>query len=382
MSKNARNHGRGGGLAVFLLGLALVRCGSSSNPGNVVGGAAGQSDAEAGRGGSNSAGDANRAGAGAAGKSTEPNFAGAAGRMPDNPSQAGAAEAGASGAGAEVGASGAPSTERLGYVFDEQVMPTSTAKFAVDLDRDGKPDNAYGRLTSALAVYGFATQNTATAEIAAGRGLQLVGLNVLDSNLVNSAETRAVVARAKATVAPDFSGNGIFTVDSGVDPGNFSGSIANTIFASMPIALGQKPPRLLLRLPFGIAVDVPVQLLSISCHVAVNGLIDGELNGAILATDLDAIVPPALASAFNQTCSGAGAQEPSCQSYLGLFDADKNLTISADELRASLLIQAVLAPDVKLFDAQQTFAPDSAATNKDAFSIGIGFSAVSAISSP
>ena len=135
---------------------------------------------------------------------------------------------------------------------------------------------------------------------------------------------------------------------------------------------------MLLHLPFGGTVDLPFSVYSISFHVAANGLSQGQLNGAALASDVDAVVPPALAAAIDQSCAGVATPSQQCQAALLLLDTDHDQRISAAELRASNLVKGALAPDVKLFDVHGKFAPDGAAAVKDALSLGFGFTAVHA----
>ncbi len=127
---------------------------------------------------------------------------------------------------------------------------------------------------------------------------------------------------------------------------------------------------------------MPVSVCSISFQFTATRLIRGQLNAVVLASDVNAIVPPALAAEFDRRCTGASAQSESCQTALTLFDSSHDQHISAEELRASNAVQTLLAPDVKLFDAQGNFAPDRTAKVKDALSIGLGFTAVAAQISP
>ena len=70
------------------------------------------------------------------------------------------------------------------------------------------------------------------------------------------------------------------------------------------------------------------------------------------------------------TC-GAGASN-----ILSLFDVNHDYRITADELRANNLINAVLQADLDLFGANGSPGHDGV---KDAVSLGLGFTAKSAI---
>ena len=375
--ENSRLWGRGRGhlLAVLGLGLLALRCGSSDGGTPGGGGTSGSSNAGANNAGTSNAGTSN-AGANTAGSGTagSHNNAGTAGQDEVAAGAGGAADAGASGA--DAGAGGSPTAETLGFVFNKQTLPTSNSAFASDLDGNAKVDNAYGTLVSALQANGFPGQVAADADTAAGHGLQLLALTIADSNLVKSKGSLVELSRAKDKAPPDFSGEGLFKVDGTSPSASLAGSIAAGVLTSAPPAVGSKLPIISLRLQFGVAVDVPLHLFSISAKVAANGLSEGQLSGAILTSDVDALVPPALATTFNQVCAGVGVDTQGCKTVLSTFDTDKNGTVTADEVRASDVIKALLASDVKLFDKNGKFAPDSEAAVKDAFSVGIGFTAV------
>jgi len=287
---------------------------------------------------------------------------------------AGTVEGGAGGD--DAGTAGAEASGTIEFVFNRQLVPISDSSFAADLDGDGKADNAYGKVIAALSSYGFTAQVSADAETAAGRGLLLLALEASDSNLMTGS-AMLELWRAQPQTNPDFTGTGSFIIDGTVSGASSSGVIEGSVLTSTKVPPGAKLPQLRFRLPFGGAVDLPVSLYSLAFRVTATGLSQGQLNGAALASDVDAIVPPALAAEFDKSCAGA-APPSQCQTALQLLDTNHDQSISAAELRASSLIKGVLAPDVKLFDAQGRYAPDGAAAVKDALSIGFGFTAVRA----
>lgn len=288
----------------------------------------------------------------------------------------GRAGGGTAGTGDAAGAAGTPLSETLDFVFDREVLPIGGNAFAVDLDGDGGPDNAYGKVLGALSLYNFPAQSLADAETNAGRGLQLLALDPVDTNLA-SGSTTLKLWRALQT-NPDFTGTGLFAIDSAAPNASLRGVIESSQLTSVKFAPGARLPRILLHLPLGNTVDLPISVYSISFRVAADGLSEGQLNGAASASDVDAIVPAALAAQFDTVCTSVAPPTQECQTALLLFDTDQDHRISADELRASDVIKAVLAPDTKLFDEQGNFAPDGTAETKDAFSVGFGFTAVPA----
>jgi hypothetical protein len=256
-------------------------------------------------------------------------------------------------------------------------LPNNASTFAADLDGDDQPDNAYGRLLAMLSVYGFRAQVSADSETAAGRGLQLLTLAVDDTAPTPGSATLELW-RALPQPNPDFKGTGTFIIDSAVPSASVRGELESSMVTSLKVLPGEKLPQMRFRLPLGGAVELPVSLYSISFHLAPSGLRQGQLNAAALASDVDAVVPPALAAEFTEVCAVANAPVQPCQTALTLFDTDHDQSITTEELRASSLVNAMLAPDVKLFDGAGNFAPDSAAPVKDAVSIGFGFTAVPA----
>jgi len=365
-------------VAVLGLGLVLLRCGSSDEPGGSGsggGGAAGAGTAGAGGGhaGSNTAG-APHAGSGTAGGSTAGSPAGGA---------AGASEAGAGGddigaGGDDIGAGGAPVELTLGFVLNSQILPTPANPRAVDLDGNGVADNAYQALVTGLTNLGYPEQSVADAESAAGRGLQLARLTVKDSNLVQSAGTILDLARAVTHASPDFGGSGTFAVDGTALSATLPGAIAAGAVTTTAVQIGEKPQKVLLRLPFAVAVDVPVSVFSVSAHVAATGLTVGQLNGAIAGTDVDALVPPAIAAQVNTVCPATDTSA-TCLGVWNTLDVNHDKSVSAEEVRTNSLLKSLLASDVKLFDALGKYAPNPTSLTKDSLSVGIGFTAVKAI---
>jgi hypothetical protein len=63
---------------------------------------------------------------------------------------------------------------------------------------------------------------------------------------------------------------------------------------------------------------------------------------------------------------------------LDSFDTNGDQKVTADELAANGLIQALLAPDVAIFDAGGGFDPNPSAPEKDCLSLGVEFSGVRA----
>ncbi len=376
--------GAGRGLIVAALGLGLctLRCGSSTSQPGVAG--TGKAGSVASDAGANSAAGSHTTGLPAAGSPT----AGSASTSGSG-GDSGAADApggGGNAGGSLGGQAGAPpedpppAPETRVFVCSKQKLPTKKTDYAADLDGNGVADNQYGAFVASFSAQNVDLQAIDDKATAAGLGLQLLSLTVPDSNLSKSNGVSTELTQAVAQAMPDFSGMGSFKADPSAPTAKLLGAIAAGVFTSTPLTVGSAPPKLLVRLEFGVPVVVPVQIYALSYHVAANGLSEGQLNGAMLATDVDSYVPPALAKSLNDGCT-AQPDGQSCKTALAVFDTNKDQSVSADEIRANNVIQGLLAPDVKLLDAQGHYAPAKTGV-KDSYSIGIGFSAVAAKFAP
>ena len=103
----------------------------------------------------------------------------------------------------------------------------------------------------------------------------------------------------------------------------------------------------------------------------------GKFGGGIPETEVDTLIIPAMAARMQAVidASSCGPTSPgSCTGLpgqiLGLFDANGDFKVTADEVRANFLVMAVLAPDLDLLDAKGRPGQDGI---RDSLSLGLGF---------
>ena len=151
------------------------------------------------------------------------------------------------------------------FVAKEIDLPTQRTDFAVDLNGDGKADNQYGNIIGALTAQGGMPQTSVNMQVMNGQILLLVDERSNDSQLTADGCAGAEVTNAKAMVGPDFSGNGSFTVDSTVVPGQFAGTIATGTFLSGAPATATTPTALQVYLPlFTLTAATPATLVPLT----------------------------------------------------------------------------------------------------------------------
>jgi hypothetical protein len=135
-----------------------------------------------------------------------------------------------------------------------------------------------------------------------------------------------------------------------------------------------------------------------------NGLVAGQINGAIRESDVTAFVLPALATSFNTvaqrspcdtTCMNVrtifdtgGTGDPLCSPDLGpaatCRNPDGSCAVAGDhivsqcEVTTNSIMKNIFAPDVAMFDASGNYHPDPTNATKDSLSVGFGFVAVGA----
>lgn len=240
-----------------------------------------------------------------------------------------------------------------------------------DLDGNGITDNALGALFAGLS--GVLDVDAEIARsIASGETVVLHSLRADTLKTDPTASWRTFIGE------PDPSGAGGFEVDASAPPGSpLLGSVFKTRFFGGP---GLVPLRLALA-PDGPSTELHV----LSAHVAVNcdpdACTHGKVGGAISSAEADGEVVPALASLMqavvDEGCPGdvLDSCTPQALTILNIFDANHDVLITADELRASPLIQALLAPDVDVLRADGSPGQDGV---KESVSIGLGFAAQAA----
>jgi hypothetical protein len=284
----------------------------------------------------------------------------------------------------------APSSERQ-FVSWHIALPGTRSEFAIDLNGDGKLDNALGNIIDALQAQAFDPQTTLNQVNQAGQGLILFG-ELADGSFQNTDCAVTRFANALAQPNPDFGGSGQFAVDPALPSSVFPGTLAGGDFTSTPPpSQAVNPVEVVLELPLlgpGL-VRLPLTGASLRYNGSDSVLDSVTLNGAIRDSDLQSTVIPGLAAQLTQVVSATPC-DTICQQNEQIFDlggctnADGTAARARDhridvcEVADNPIIKNVLAPDVQLFDAAGAYHPNPQNTHKDSLSVGVGITAVSA----
>ena len=286
------------------------------------------------------------------------------------------------------------------FAANAVTLPVQKSDFAFDLDGDGKLDNQFGAFLGVLIGQGMDPQASETAAIVAGRAVLLVQETSDDPADQSDTCAGALLSVASPTSsAPKFDGTDTFTVE--LTSGQFRGAITAGELVSESPATATTPVSATLRLAlFGATSTMDLPLVGAEVELTRSGatISVGRIHGAIRQSDVQQVVVPALAAAFNAQIA-ANPTATSSQQLLSLFDNGgvassacgstcKNLngtcaaandgTISDCEVGTNSLIANLLAPDVQLYDTQGNWHPTPGGTTKDSLSVGLGFTGVAA----
>jgi hypothetical protein len=299
------------------------------------------------------------------------------------------------------------------FVTNVVHTPSTSAEaktYGLDIDgaADGEVDNALGKILATLKTQNVDIQAQVTDAVNGGNLILLHSVRSDDDTLTNdpSVSWKVHLGVKTAPNMPDFSGTGMFMVDTANDPSDaaLTGSLTNGFFSGGPGSV-----RIQLSLTGGTPVNVDLIGARIESSLTADGCMDGIVGGAITKTNLDNQIIPAVADLVqasvaddggypcmnaNDTCmmSPKGEAETcdpdrmlcetsTSKTILGLFDSNKDGMITVDEIRMNSLIMAFLEPDVDLLDASGTFQSDPAKRDgmKDSLSVGLGFGCVKGV---
>jgi hypothetical protein len=288
----------------------------------------------------------------------------------------------------------------LRLVADGIQLPMQRIDFAVDLNGDGKVDNQYGNIIGALSAQNLMPQTSVDAQVASGQVLLLIDVRSSDGTFTSDSCAGARVTNGKPMAAPDFSGNGSFTVDASVMAGDFKGAITTSRLLSESPVTTTTPVTLDVYLPlFSLSPNTPIGKVKLTAAQLKYDRVTrrGQVNGVIRKADLDSSNANAAVLLDQQV--QANPTSSSSQQLLSIFDTggaadpscgqtcknpDGSCAVSHDghiaicEVTTNSIIKNVLAPDVDMFDASGNYAPNPANTDKDSLSVGFGFEAVGA----
>lgn len=248
--------------------------------------------------------------------------------------------------------------------------------FAFDLDGDGQEDDQIGG-TLALLASNLDADGRLDAAVKAGTIILLHSLQADSLTGDTSVGWRVLVGSAKTS--PDFGGSGSFTVaptsptdavmTGAIAAGVFTGGPA-TVTVELSLLEGQPPLRARL---IGARM---------SAKVTAGGCSEGRLGGAITDKDINDVVLPALATGLESVIAAdAGCKanvndcEASTKTILSAFDGNGDRTITLAEVKNSLAVKLIFAPDLDLLNAQGSAGKDGV---DESVSIAIGFTCVKA----
>jgi hypothetical protein len=257
--------------------------------------------------------------------------------------------------------------------------------YASDLDGDGTKDDALGRISTSLsAASGIDLQGDLDAAIADGDTLMLMDVASHDDAFENDDAATITIQRAQAHSGPDFSGQGSFTVDPGIEAITVDGKIVAGVFTSSPPDAAPQPLSFALALG-GDTIEVPIVDVHVTTTINAGAktLAAGKLAGAIAQAGIAASVMPVLAAQYNALIAASPTSVAAIQ-VLFAFDTGGcaggiagNGHLELCEVTTNGLLGAVFVPDVDIFDAGGNIAPTSTGA-ADSLSLGVGFSGVNA----
>jgi len=276
-----------------------------------------------------------------------------------------------------------PNGSRYTYVIDSANLPgtaTEASQFALDLDGDdsARPDNALGYALS--AVFGFTDTDgdaAAKAGLVNGRIVQLLEIQTTSFDDAGGVGATMWLARDLDDDPSDnFSGDERFGIDDSVATQPLSGHIMN---GRMSVSLGAVPIRVALPHVDDGAV-LTLEAARIEAYVSAEG-ITGRLGGVIPEQEIDTVLIPLVhtsvsASVALDCVEGRCEADSDGQLMLEVFDVDGDGLISIEEVRDNSIVQALLRPDLDMFDDGELCVRCDG--EKDSLSVGLWFSAVPA----
>jgi hypothetical protein len=277
---------------------------------------------------------------------------------------------------------------RYHFVVDKFVFPQQRSDYAYDLNGDAFPDNQFGNVVRAFSVQGLQLQAADQQAIVGGDALELVALFTRDSALLSDPGAVATLDVAAPRHPPDLFGSGSFTIDPSVPPSPLPGAVSAGTFTSADPTRLPSPPTAVLRLVLagGPAVDLPLvgahvtftpsSTLSSSCKPLC--LDKGQLNGALARQDIDNVLVPALAAGLTAVENRMPC-DADCMKVQAVFDTNHDGQVSTAEVSQGQVLGKYLVPDVQLYNSAGQWMPSPANLIKDSWSIGVGFTAVSAM---
>ncbi|MCK5798050.1 MAG: hypothetical protein KAI47_12730 [Deltaproteobacteria bacterium] len=269
------------------------------------------------------------------------------------------------------------------YVFSRILLPTNTAeakKYGYDYDNNSIKDNALGSILSGLgaAMQDFEMQPAIDTAVYSGEALLLLDVQAADLTTDPKAALQAFIGEKQACCAgqetnPDacktaalagcFSGSGVFA-KAATSP---TDAILGGAITGGEMAFG--PAGLRIEIPFGTAGSLSINLREarIKGSITADGITDGVLSGVIPKADIEGSLIPAVAKMLQDIVADSTTKPDTKTQILGMFDADKDGTITTKEVAENSLIANFVGGDVDVDNDGEM-----------ELSLGIGFEAVKA----
>lgn len=284
-------------------------------------------------------------------------------------------------------------TTTLSFVMDSFTMPSSNKDFVYDIDGSGNKLNKLGDIVWTLNMVGGDDLQAAVNDALVARSLiQLLTITshdpTLQSDLAFSASVYAGTLADGADPGEAFTGAGQFDVIASEVPAD---DHLVGVLASGKGSTGHLPPGSV-PIHFPLASVPPVPLTLYAAHVQftteprtpsgfnLGDALDptqAQLHGGIADKDVHDKLIPAVAAEMQAYVEAYEAAKGEFPPSLSFIDVDGDGAITADDLEASSIVQNLLKPDLDLFDADGSFAPNKD-HEKDSLSFGVGFTAVPA----
>ena len=289
-----------------------------------------------------------------------------------------------------------PAGTHNGYVLSSLTVPATNAQataVAVDVDDDGRVENALGNLLATLATFDLDIQTAVDEQIVTGGVIILADVQATDLSQANGVGLQVFLG---GSPNPMPCADDADTVCGGHLEGGASFSVTEDYDALVvgSIVGGQftgGPGEVTIELALAEGSSVPVRLVGarVEMGVTADALTSGKMGGAIRSEDVDNDLIPAVATLMNNIiaeCEPPGGdlccpQDSAGEQVLMLFNSEGNggdceITV-AELLEDDLIDGTIRNPDLDLFDADGNFNPNDDG-EKDSISLGVGFSAVAA----
>jgi hypothetical protein len=283
------------------------------------------------------------------------------------------------------------------YVANTLTVPQQRSDYAMDLNGDGRVDNQLGNIIGALTGAGLNTQDGVDKAIAAGEVILLVDQTGADLTNDPCSAAKVSVGKQQTMPVPKFDGSDSFTIDTSVGGGSLFGKITSSAFNSNNPATATTNYQISIQLPL-VSGAAAVQLNISGAHIQFtksgDGLMKGQINGAIKNSDVQGNIIPNVASLLSmrlttdpnssttmqikQLFDVGDGNGGSCTNTDGSMSAPNDNKIGTCEVAGNSIIKNVLAPDVQMFDSSGNYKPNKDNTMKDSLSLGLSFTAVKA----